>query len=31
LHQQRTLKEIVNLARKTFIKRNYMVLTHLPE
>ena len=31
LHQQRTLKEIVNLARKTFIKRNYMFLTHLPE
>ena len=31
LHQQRTLKEIVNLARKTFIKRNYMLLTHLPE
>jgi len=31
LHQQRTLKEIVNLARKTFIKTNYMVLTHLPE
>ena len=31
LHQQRTLKEIVNLARKTFLKRNYMFLTHLPE
>ena len=31
LHQQRTLKEIVNLARKTFIKRNYMSLSHLPE
>ena len=31
LHQQRTLKEIVNLARKTFIKTNYMFLTHLPE
>jgi zinc protease len=31
LHQQRTLKEIVNLARKTFIKSNYMFLTHLPE
>ena len=31
LHQQRTLKEIVNLARKTFLKRNHMILTHLPE
>ena len=31
LHKQRTLKEIVNLARKTFVKRNYMLLTHLPE
>ena len=31
LHQERTLKEIVNLARKIFIKRNYMFLTHLPE
>ena len=31
LHQQRTLKEIIDLARKTFLKRNYMILTHLPE
>jgi len=31
LHQQRTLKEIIDLARKTFLKRNHMILTHLPE
>ena len=31
LHQQRTLKEITNIARKYLVKKNYMVLTHLPE
>ena len=31
LHQSRTLKEITNAARKYLVKKNYMVLTHLPE
>ena len=31
LHQQRTLKEITNIAKKYLVKNNYMVLTHLPE